>query len=82
MPREIDPPNVQREFVIAALGEGKRLDGRGILELRQIELEFGGELGGCVCTWGKTRWVLFPGGLFHDQEDYFVWDVRASLQSL
>ena len=54
MPREIDPPSIQRDFVLAALGEGKRLDGRLPLEMRDVRLEFGEELGVCTCHLGKT----------------------------
>jgi exosome complex component RRP45 len=55
MPREIEPPAIQREFTLAALAEGKRLDGRSLLELRDVQLEFGPELGWCTCSWGKTK---------------------------
>jgi hypothetical protein len=55
MPREIEPPTIQRDFVLAALAEGKRLDGRSPLQLREITIEFGDELGWCTCMWGKTR---------------------------
>lgn len=54
MPREIEPPSIQKEFVLAALAEGKRLDGRLPLEMRDIRLEFGEELGWCTCHLGKT----------------------------
>ncbi|RXK41045.1 exosome complex component RRP45 [Tremella mesenterica] len=54
MPRDIDPPTIQRDFVLKALSEGKRLDGRLPLEMREIELEFGAELGCCQCRLGKT----------------------------
>ena len=54
MPREIDPPTVQRDFVLAALKEGKRLDGRALLEMRNISFEFGDDLGCCECRLGKT----------------------------
>ena len=55
MPREIDPPSVQKEFLLEALAEGKRLDGRVALQLRPIRLEFGQELGWCTASLGKTR---------------------------
>ncbi|ORY28024.1 ribosomal protein S5 domain 2-type protein [Naematelia encephala] len=54
MPREIEPPTVQRDFILASLGEGKRIDGRVPLEMRPIKLEFGDELGWCTCHLGKT----------------------------
>lgn len=57
MPREIDPPTIQKEFLLAALGEGKRLDGRGLLEHREVEFTFGPELGWVECRLGKTKYV-------------------------
>ncbi len=57
MPREIEPPTIQREFLLSALNEGKRLDGRLPLQQRDIHLEFGDELGCVECRLGKTRWV-------------------------
>ncbi|ORX40790.1 ribosomal protein S5 domain 2-type protein [Kockovaella imperatae] len=54
MPREIEPSINQREFVLRALAQGKRLDGRVPLELRNVELEFGDELGWCTARLGKT----------------------------
>ncbi|CAD6590641.1 MAG: hypothetical protein TREMPRED_005835 [Tremellales sp. Tagirdzhanova-0007] len=54
MPREIDPPTIQRDFLLSALAEGKRLDGRLPLEMREIRLEFGEALGWCRCHLGKT----------------------------
>jgi exosome complex component RRP45 len=57
MPREVEPPTIQREFLLAALAEGKRLDGRLPLEMREISLEFGEELGCVECRLGKTACV-------------------------
>lgn len=54
MPREIDPPSVQRDFVLSALAEGKRLDGRLPLEMREAQVKFGEELGWCECRLGDT----------------------------
>jgi exosome complex component RRP45 len=54
MPREIEPPTVQRDFLLAALAEGKRLDGRLPLEMRDMQLRFGEELGWCECRLGQT----------------------------
>ncbi|WWC92464.1 uncharacterized protein L201_007422 [Kwoniella dendrophila CBS 6074] len=54
MVREIEPPSIQKEFLLAALAEGKRLDGRIPLEQRKIEFIFGEELGNVECRLGKT----------------------------
>jgi len=55
MPREIDPPTLQKEFILAALGEGKRTDGRALLQTRDVEFTFGSELGWVECRLGKTK---------------------------
>jgi exosome complex component RRP45 len=55
MPREIDPPTIQKEFVLAALAEGKRTDGRALLQTREVEFKFGSELGWVECKLGKTK---------------------------
>lgn len=54
MPREIEPPTIQRDFLLAALAEGKRLDGRSPLEMRKVGIEFNGELGSCEVHLGDT----------------------------
>ncbi|WWC65328.1 uncharacterized protein I303_107946 [Kwoniella dejecticola CBS 10117] len=54
MVREIDPPSIQKDFLLAALAEGKRLDGRIPLQQRKIEFIFGEELGNVECRLGKT----------------------------
>lgn len=54
MVREVDPPLIQKEFLLAALAEGKRLDGRVPLEYRKVEFVFGEELGSVECRLGKT----------------------------
>ncbi|WVR08736.1 hypothetical protein IAU60_005794 [Kwoniella sp. DSM 27419] len=54
MVREVDPPSIQRDFLLAALAEGKRLDGRIPLEQREVEYVFGAELGCVECRLGKT----------------------------
>ncbi|KAG8979607.1 hypothetical protein FRB90_008049, partial [Tulasnella sp. 427] len=55
MPRELEPAISQKEFVLAALKQGLRTDGRAFLESRKIELVFGEELGMVECKFGKTR---------------------------
>lgn len=57
MPRETEPPTINREFVLSALKEKMRVDGRGLLEGRTPRLEFGSELGVVECWLGKTRCV-------------------------
>jgi exosome complex component RRP45 len=58
MPREIDPPTIQKDFILAALAEGKRADGRALLQTRNVEFTFGSELGWVECRLGKTKYVI------------------------
>lgn len=56
--REQEPPTIQREFVLSALKEKLRVDGRGLLQGRKAELKFDeNELGVVECRLGKTRFV-------------------------
>ncbi|KAG8744049.1 hypothetical protein FRC10_010938 [Ceratobasidium sp. 414] len=57
MPRELEPPNIQGEFVLAALRASPpiRADGRSPMQAREPELIFGDELGSVECRMGKTR---------------------------
>ncbi|CAK9780114.1 exosome complex exonuclease rrp45 [Cutaneotrichosporon oleaginosum] len=52
--REFEPPTIQKEFLVDALAEGKRLDGRSRLQQRPFTLTFGPELGNVECRLGKT----------------------------
>lgn len=67
MPRETEPPTINREFVLGALKEKMRVDGRGLLEGRQPRLEFVGseELGVVECWLGKTRCVFVRDLVLH-----------------
>lgn len=55
--REHEPPAIQKDFLVDALAEGKRLDGRSRLEQRPFTLTFGPELGSVECRLGKTACV-------------------------
>ncbi|QRV78419.1 exosome complex exonuclease RRP45 [Ceratobasidium sp. AG-Ba] len=57
MPRELEPPTIQGEFVLAALRASPpvRIDGRSPMQAREPELTFGDELGWVECRMGKTR---------------------------
>ena len=55
MPREVEPSVNEKEFVLKALTEELRLDGRGFDQYRDIELTFGDEYGVADVRLGKTR---------------------------
>ncbi len=57
MPREAEPTINERVFVLAALGEGLRLDGRSLTDFRPLELTFGDGFGVASVTLGKTKYV-------------------------
>ncbi|KAL9603494.1 MAG: hypothetical protein Q9219_001181 [cf. Caloplaca sp. 3 TL-2023] len=55
MPREAEPSNNERAFILEALQENIRLDGRALDSFRDIELSFGDEHGVADVQLGKTR---------------------------
>ena len=55
MPREADPSNVERNFILEALSQKIRVDGRTLEQFRDIELEFGDEYGSVSLRMGRTR---------------------------
>ncbi|KIW10802.1 hypothetical protein PV08_10101 [Exophiala spinifera] len=55
MPREVEISNIERNFILEALEQGVRLDGRTLDQFRNIDLEFGDEYGTVTLRLGKTR---------------------------
>ena len=55
MPRAVDVSNVERSFILEALQEGLRIDGRNFDQFRKIQLELGEEYGTATVRLGKTR---------------------------
>lgn len=55
MPRGAEISNVERNFILEALQQGVRLDGRAFDQFRPIKLEFGEEYGSATVTLGGTR---------------------------
>ena len=51
------PPlsNTERASVMAALVAGVRLDGRTLLQNRDVQVEFGKDFGCCTVSLGETR---------------------------
>lgn len=55
MPREAEPSNVERNFIVEALRQNIRIDGRAYDQFRPIELKFGEDYGNATVSLGKTR---------------------------
>ena len=53
--KETPVSNLERAFILAALEENKRIDGRLLAERRDLTVDFGRDHGCCVCTLGRTR---------------------------
>lgn len=58
MPREVEISNIERNFILEALEQRVRLDGRSLGQFRNIDLEFGDEYGTVTLRLGKTRSVV------------------------
>lgn len=55
MPREAEISNNERDFILKALREEIRLDGRSLDQFRPVDLAFGDESGVADVRLGKTR---------------------------
>lgn len=55
MPREAEPSKNERDFILEALQENIRLDGRSLDAYRSIDISFGDEYGTADVQLGKTR---------------------------
>ncbi|XP_069781260.1 exosome complex component RRP45 [Narcine bancroftii] len=53
--RETPLSNCERQFILQAITEGQRLDGRRTYDYRNIKITFGTEFGCCIVELGKTR---------------------------
>ena len=58
MSKEVPLSIAERDFIVDALRGGVRLDGRGLDQLRPLNVSFGEEYGHVNVQLGKTRWVL------------------------
>ena len=58
MPREAEPSISERSFVLQALGENLRLDGRAFDAFRDLKLTFGDEFGAADVRLGNTRFTM------------------------
>ena len=57
MPREAEPSLNERAFVLEALREDTRLDGRAFDAFRNVDVSFGDEYGVADVKLGKTRYL-------------------------
>lgn len=57
MPREVEPSLNERQFLLRALQENLRVDGRPLDQFRELELTFGDEYGVSNVKLGKTMSV-------------------------
>lgn len=55
--REAEPSTNEKAFILQALQEGIRLDGRALDQYRKLDLTFGDEYGVADVTLGKTRYA-------------------------
>jgi hypothetical protein len=49
----------EREFLLASLAEGRRLDGRGLYDYRTLKISFPYQPGYCEVQLGQTRYHFF-----------------------
>lgn len=56
MPREVEPSINERAFLLQALQENIRLDGRALDAYRQLDISFGDDYGVADVRLGKTRY--------------------------
>jgi exosome complex component RRP45 len=59
MPREAEPSLNEKQFLLQALEEDLRLDGRPLDEYRPLGLQFRDEHGAADVKLGKTRYEAF-----------------------
>ncbi|KAI9274273.1 ribosomal protein S5 domain 2-type protein [Phascolomyces articulosus] len=55
MVKATKPSSNEREFVLAALKEKRRVDGRGIYDVRSVQITFGADYGQVEIQLGRTR---------------------------
>lgn len=79
MPREAEPSTSEADFLLKALRNGIRTDGRTAYDMRPAKLSFGEELGWVECRLGDTRYVLCGAENVADKEPGSeLMDSRAS----
>ena len=53
--KELILSTVEREFILKAIGERKRLDGRQAYDVRRMSIHFGVDSGCCIVDLGDTK---------------------------
>ena len=53
--KELEPSTNEREFLVAALKDGARIDGRNFYDFRTLRLSFGDDYGAVEVQLGNTR---------------------------
>ncbi|XP_046395451.1 exosome complex component RRP45 [Ischnura elegans] len=53
--KEVLLSTCEKEFIPRAVSEGRRLDGRTLLEYRKLRIDYGGDWGCCVVCLGDTK---------------------------
>ena len=58
--RPPSPSLPEKDFLLTALAQARRIDGRALLDMRTPLLAFGTDLGNVECALGKTRSAAAP----------------------
>jgi exosome complex component RRP45 len=66
MVKVLEPSVNETEFLLSALTEGKRVDGRGVYDVRSVEILLGADYGQVEVQLGRTRY----------SRGYLPWFVR------
>jgi cellulose synthase/poly-beta-1,6-N-acetylglucosamine synthase-like glycosyltransferase len=56
MVKVLEPSVNETEFLLSALTEGKRVDGRGVYDVRSVEILLGADYGQVEVQLGRTRY--------------------------
>lgn len=57
MPRGLDVSNSERAFILEALAQNLRIDGRAFDQLRNLDIGLGDEYGTVTVKLGQTKYV-------------------------
>ena len=80
MPREAEPSLNEKEFILGALQENTRLDGRSLDDYREVKISFGDEYGMADVQLGKTRYALSQSRIYCYADHILQGSSHASLR--